>query len=147
MSGEQNIGLYGKYTIHRNDGTDAPGQKHEHCRYFVLDLNHDPSAKPAILAYAKACEKTHPVLAQDLREQAKHFGFKGGRGPITMRCIGPSGRDRLARCKRIYHGQKGRDFISVRPFQGWVCPPCRLHFQQVFIGTGRDKQVIQRSGR
>lgn len=142
MSGEQKMGLYGKYAIRRNDGTDAPGEKHEKCRYFVLDLNHDPHAKPAILAYAKSCEKTHPVLAQDLREQAQHFGFKGGRGPVTMRCIGPAGMSNLSRCKRVYRGQKGWDFVELRPLEGWVCPGCRRRFQNAFSGAGLNAEKI-----
>ena len=73
------IGIYRKYKVERADGSGAPGKKHEGCSYYVLDLNHDPYARPAILAYADACEKTHPVLAADLREAAKHFSFSRGR--------------------------------------------------------------------
>lgn len=60
-------GIYRKYIVERTDGSSGPGGKHEHCRYFVLDLAHDPFALPALRAYAKACEKTHPILATDLR--------------------------------------------------------------------------------
>jgi len=38
----------------------------QHCRYFVLDLEHDPFAVPALKAYAEACRGTHPGLAHDL---------------------------------------------------------------------------------
>lgn len=67
-------GLYEKFRVTRLDGTDGPGGKHEGCRYFVLDLTHDPFAFPAIRAYARACEATLPVLAADLRgvAAAKH---------------------------------------------------------------------------
>lgn len=81
MGNEQKVGIYDKYAVTRNDGTDGPGRKHEHCagKYFVLDMEHDPYAKPAVLAYAAACEKTHPVLAADLREAAARLPFSGGR--------------------------------------------------------------------
>lgn len=79
MGNEQQIGIYNKYAVARNDGTSAPGKKHEACEYFVLDMTHDPYARPAILAYAEACRKTHPVLAADLLNAAVTLPFKGGR--------------------------------------------------------------------
>lgn len=63
-------GLYDKYQVSRRDGTSLRGEKHEHCDYFVLDWEHDPFAIPAARAYADACEKTHPILARDLRARA-----------------------------------------------------------------------------
>lgn len=59
--------IFGKFIVRRTDGTDAVGLKHDGCDYFVLDLDHDPAAKPAVLAYANAVEATHPVLAADIR--------------------------------------------------------------------------------
>lgn len=59
-------GLYQKYKVRRVDGSDAPGEKHHGSDYFVLDLTHDPFAKAALLAYARACSATHPQLAEDL---------------------------------------------------------------------------------
>lgn len=59
-------GLYNKFTVTRTDGSSGPGGKHEHCRYFVLDLDHDPHAQAAILAYANSCRDTYPMLAADL---------------------------------------------------------------------------------
>ena len=63
-------GLYEKFIVKRTDGTDAPGQKHHGCRYFVLDATHDPHAPPALLAYARSCESEYPVLAADLIDLA-----------------------------------------------------------------------------
>lgn len=63
-------GLYKKFRVERVDGTDAPGGKHDGCRYFVLDLTHDPYAMPAIRAYARAAAKYYPALAADLRRIA-----------------------------------------------------------------------------
>lgn len=59
-------GIYRKFQIERTDGSSAPGGKHEHCSYYVLDLEHDDFALPALRAYAKACRKTHPALADDI---------------------------------------------------------------------------------
>lgn len=61
-------GLYRKFKIKRNDGRSEPGEKHYGCEYFVLDLNHDPHALPAIRAYRDSCENEYPVLAHDLTD-------------------------------------------------------------------------------
>ena len=62
-------GLYGKFLVRRMDGRDTtPLDKHYNCFYFVLDLDHDPFAIPALSAYADACEAAYPKLAADLRE-------------------------------------------------------------------------------
>lgn len=53
------------------DGRSAKGQKHHGCAYFVLDLDHDPFAAPALRAYADACEADgFGPLADDLRIHA-----------------------------------------------------------------------------
>ena len=67
-----NRGIYRKYNITRTDGKDAPGMKHCGCRYFIIDLDHDPCAEAALNAYAIACEEEHPQLAADLREVLKY---------------------------------------------------------------------------
>lgn len=38
-------------------------------RYFVLAVDTDPGAKPALQAYVDAIESTYPILAQSMREQ------------------------------------------------------------------------------
>lgn len=53
-----------KYDVRRVN--DFRG-KHLHCRYFVLDLNHDKFSKAALTAYADACEQEYPLLAKDIR--------------------------------------------------------------------------------
>lgn len=45
---ERTTGLYRKFIVTRTDGKSAPGQKHDGCDYFVLDLTHDPHAAPAL---------------------------------------------------------------------------------------------------
>jgi len=61
--------IFNKFRVNRTDGTDYPGAKHYGCDYFVLDLTHDPAARPAVLAYADAVEPTHPKLAADIRRR------------------------------------------------------------------------------
>lgn len=63
------IGLYPKYSIHRVDGSDAPGQRHADCFKFVLDLEHDPFALAAMTAYANACRYTYPQLAREILDK------------------------------------------------------------------------------
>lgn len=70
-------GIYRKFDIRRTDGSSEPGRKHERCSYFVLDLEHDPFAKPALEAYAAACEATFPELARDLRRIARATASDG----------------------------------------------------------------------
>jgi len=60
-------GLYNKFIVARTDGKSEPGGKHEHCHYFVLDVDHDPGAVPALEAYSKwARDKGYLTLADDL---------------------------------------------------------------------------------
>lgn len=59
-------GIYNKFIVKRVDNNDGPGDKHERCQYFVLDLTHDPHATIAILAYAESAKHQYPVLSQDL---------------------------------------------------------------------------------
>jgi hypothetical protein len=65
--GDPKRGLYNKFYVEREDGSSEPGGKHAGCDYFVLDLDHDPFAAPALRAYADACETEYPLLARDLR--------------------------------------------------------------------------------
>lgn len=62
-------GLFRKFIVERVDGSSGPGGKHEHCECFVLDVDHDPCARPALVAYAAAVEPTHPQLAASMRER------------------------------------------------------------------------------
>ena len=66
--------VYRKYRIERTDGSSEPGEKHAHCNYFVLDLDHDEFALVALEAYANACEKQKPGLASDLRSVLRMRG-------------------------------------------------------------------------
>jgi len=68
---EAEQGAYQKFTVERTDGSSAPGEKHDGCSYFVLDLNHDPFAAAALAAYAGACKATHPKLADDCHLMAE----------------------------------------------------------------------------
>jgi hypothetical protein len=86
-------GLYGKYFVQRLDPATArqdeilflrrryvdadniirdemalPPPKHEQCRYFVLDLDHDRHARAALWGYLSSCAAEYPALAADLRK-------------------------------------------------------------------------------
>lgn len=64
-------GLYPKYRVERRDGNE----KHRGCACFVLDLDHDPHALPAIAAYATSCQTSRPALARDLRAALAVRGY------------------------------------------------------------------------
>lgn len=71
-------GMVAKYVVNRVDGRDHPGQKHENCQYFVLDLTHDQHAWAAITAYAESCKEDYPALAADLirlYDERAGFGY------------------------------------------------------------------------
>lgn len=72
ITNDEGRGLYDKFTVRRKDGSSCAGGKHEHCRYFVLDLTHDPFAVPAITAYAMACRHKFPQLSFDLFYMLAH---------------------------------------------------------------------------
>ena len=74
VKSDKELGLYGKYTVRRVDGSSGPGCKHEKCFLFVLDLDHDEFAVEALEAYAGACEKEYPHLAADLRKAIVEHG-------------------------------------------------------------------------
>lgn len=58
-----------KFQIRRTDGGSAKGGRHADCDFFVLDLQHDKFAKPALTAYAAACADEYPFLAKDIRDK------------------------------------------------------------------------------
>lgn len=76
---DESRGVYRKYDVTRTDGSSGPDGKHEKCSYFVLDLAHDDFALPALKAYAKACAKTHPALAEDIQRiiETRPCGCRG----------------------------------------------------------------------
>ena len=63
---DQEKGVYDKYKVERTDGRSKLGEKHHGCRYFVLDLDHDPHAVAALEAYVGSCGDDYPELASDL---------------------------------------------------------------------------------
>lgn len=68
--GDTTKGIYHKFDVRRTDGSSEPGGKHENCRYFILDLDHDPHAASALDGYARSCRREYPLLAEDLFDQA-----------------------------------------------------------------------------
>lgn len=67
---EPQPGLYRKFNVTRTDGSSEPGGKHENCRYFVLDLDHDKFSAAALRAYGMACRVECPELSADLLQIA-----------------------------------------------------------------------------
>lgn len=64
------LGLIAKYKVERTDG-----RVKEDAAYFVLDLNNDPGALPAIMAYIKWClANGYEKLAWDLEELLVNLG-------------------------------------------------------------------------
>lgn len=63
---QRDTGVYNKFTVYRNDGRDKPGGDRHGAQYFVIDTVHDKFAAAALVAYADACAKEYPTLADDL---------------------------------------------------------------------------------
>ena len=74
--GDKIKGIYNNFRIERTDGKSAPGEKHDGCEYFVLDLDHDPYAAAALEAYAVACRKEYPQLSLELMATSGAFRRK-----------------------------------------------------------------------
>lgn len=74
--GDKTRGLYNKFHVERTDGKSEPGQKHHGCEYFLLDLDHDKYAVPALRAYAEHCQAEYPLLAADLFAKADEIAAK-----------------------------------------------------------------------
>ena len=68
--GDKTRGIYDKFKVERTDGKSASGEKHDGCRYFVLDVTCDPFAIAALMAYADSCKADYPLLAADVRKMA-----------------------------------------------------------------------------
>ncbi len=110
--GDSTRGLYGKFVINRIDGTDSPGEKHDGCDYFVLDLVHDRHAKAAILAYAKSCVAEYPLLARDL--QARTYSMPDAH-PTS---VPPAGGERRKGERRVFQASQfaaSREFVCRGP--------------------------------
>jgi hypothetical protein len=58
-------GLIRKFKVERLTPSSR-GITHDGCQYFVLDITHDPYARVAALAYAKACDQEYRSLSIDL---------------------------------------------------------------------------------
>lgn len=65
------VGLYGKFSVERNDGRDRPGGDKSDAKYFVLDYVNDPYARHALRTYIDAlkADGAEPELAADLNNE------------------------------------------------------------------------------
>ena len=107
-------GVYKKFVVYRADGESAPGRKHDGCSYFVLDLNHDKFAKPALIAYAEACNEEYPELASDLLLMVNKFEFtKANNFPKPQR------KDGEAPCGECHLQPKPRKPSLLLQHRGW----------------------------
>lgn len=62
---DKEAGLEERYTVYRNGDTTG---KHDACRYFVLDPQHDPIAMEALVVYAILAEaQGFENLSEDIR--------------------------------------------------------------------------------
>ena len=60
MSDDTTRGMYGKYHVEKRE----TGERVTEC--FVLRYDKDPFARAALKAYANACCRKHPQLAEDI---------------------------------------------------------------------------------
>lgn len=76
-------GLFAHFDVQvrRLDGKDGPGEKHEHCWYFLLDIAHDPHAFNALAAYVASCKTDYPQLAADLQTRLEAANGNAGSLP------------------------------------------------------------------
>lgn len=81
--------LFHKYNLSRTDGKPMGDA-------FVLELK-DPYAADALVAYADACEVTHPELAESMREQ---YGIRRAAKDETMRTMRDQVRDTCTRAEK-----------------------------------------------
>jgi len=79
----QSRGLSAKFKVERLRPSSS-GVDHTGCRYFVLDITHDPHALPAALAYANSCESEYPFLAEDIRSMVRGVAALAKSVPATL---------------------------------------------------------------
>ena len=96
---DEDRGLYRKFDIRRMDGSSRKGKKHHGCKYFILDLDHDPFAVPALRAYAEACRGQFPVLAADLLLIAGNRDPAAPEGKPTHGCGAPLDQVHTKSCR------------------------------------------------
>lgn len=68
-------GLEGRYEVRK---VDDPTGKHDQCRYFVLDPQHDPLAAAALRYYAQ--RTPHRALSRDLHDWLDNLVAHDGGG-------------------------------------------------------------------
>lgn len=110
---KNNLGIYHKYDVTRADGSSAPGEKHEHDEYFVLNLTTDKHAIPALSAYAKSCEADFPALASDLRTVVRNSLQSSDEFVTVSETTLPSGLVVPAFLVGQYYSSKNGDGMTV----------------------------------
>lgn len=116
-------GLFRKFDVRRVDGSDSLGGKHDGCRYFVLDINHDAHAPAALRAYAASCKDTHPQLSADL---VAEFGAQQEQPPIKTwqeRCDWTSGEPATKLMVEAMKAEIAELRANAQPPAGYVLVP------------------------
>lgn len=93
-------GLQHRYDVRK---VNDPEGKHDHCRYFVLDPQHDPIARVALRTYAEEARRDGYVeLADDLLDWVGRCPFFGKEphGPHEWIDIGIGG-ETTVRCEGV----------------------------------------------
>lgn len=102
--------LFHKYNLTRTDGKPMGDA-------FVLELK-DPYAADALVAYADACEATHPQLAEDMREQ---YSIRRAAKDETIRTMRDQVRDTCARAEKA-EAERNRLRDALNAALDWAGP-------------------------
>jgi len=109
-------GIYAKFTVTRNDGKDAPGERHHGDEYFVLNLTTDKHALVALDAYGKSCASKYPVLASDIKQKLAALSVNKRDMITTPRITLPNGTVVEPFLVGRYHTSKGLgDGLEINP--------------------------------
>lgn len=113
-------GLYQKFDVSRTDPESEA--RHQGCRYFVLDVDHDPYAKAALRDYAYSCMAEHPDLADDLftliDEPRCPVCRRVGRGSLAVSGTCRACSDAIYTFRQMADGATDEEIIeSVRALQ------------------------------
>lgn len=143
---DRDRGLYEKFIVARTDGRDQPGEKHDGCEHFVLDLDHDPHALPAIAAYAESCLRDgYEALAEDLIRKIKAHGwvyhYTDSYGEqVWVLCASDDSRSK--RVEKLVHRTLGD--LEDRDWEIAECEPLDLRapVSSTYRSTERDKSFL-----
>jgi hypothetical protein len=138
-------GLYVKYEVQRTDGTDQPGGRHDGCRTFVLDLDHDPEAQRVLLEYARLIRDERRSLSDDLArlvgmiragESGRWSSVTIAKAQAEVEPVEPAGRTAASAVLRQFAHSAG-DWLKPRIPDGLVAPYSLIQVRLALL-TGAD---------